>query len=118
MVKICPNTNREQQDKEYSVVPTVVTEDLCSFDSWVACSLDDLRSFFCQAEDGIRGKLVTGVQTCALPISTVRATSPNRARGRGHRLGDRGLGQIGERRVGKECRSRWSPYHRNKKHRT
>src|SRR5205823_6988473 len=26
--------------------------------------------FFCfQAEDGIRGKLVTGVQTCALPIS-------------------------------------------------
>src|SRR5205823_3730302 len=26
-------------------------------------------SFFFQAEDGIRGKLVTGVQTCALPIS-------------------------------------------------
>src|SRR5207244_7514181 len=26
-------------------------------------------SFFCQAEDGIRGDLVTGVQTCALPIS-------------------------------------------------
>src|SRR2546425_1527695 len=25
--------------------------------------------FFCQAEDGIRDKLVTGVQTCALPIS-------------------------------------------------
>src|SRR5687767_10886275 len=25
--------------------------------------------FFFQAEDGIRGKLVTGVQTCALPIS-------------------------------------------------
>src|SRR5205823_7389727 len=24
--------------------------------------------FFFQAEDGIRGKLVTGVQTCALPI--------------------------------------------------
>src|SRR3989339_1780249 len=24
---------------------------------------------FCQAEDGIRDKLVTGVQTCALPIS-------------------------------------------------
>src|SRR5207244_7555544 len=23
---------------------------------------------FCQAEDGIRGDLVTGVQTCALPI--------------------------------------------------
>src|SRR5687767_15682475 len=26
-------------------------------------------SFFFQAEDGIRDKLVTGVQTCALPIS-------------------------------------------------
>src|SRR5205823_11939964 len=26
---------------------------------------------FFQAEDGIRDKLVTGVQTCALPISTV-----------------------------------------------
>src|SRR6266536_2871051 len=26
------------------------------------------RSFFCQAEDGIRVPLVTGVQTCALPI--------------------------------------------------
>src|SRR5229473_4788061 len=27
------------------------------------------RFFFFQAEDGIRDKLVTGVQTCALPIS-------------------------------------------------
>src|SRR5205823_11309728 len=27
--------------------------------------------FFFQAEDGIRDKLVTGVQTCALPISGV-----------------------------------------------
>src|SRR2546425_12980388 len=31
--------------------------------------------FFFQAEDGIRDKLVTGVQTCALPISTADATS-------------------------------------------
>src|SRR3989441_10443298 len=32
---------------------------------------DDVRGifFFFQAEDGIRDKLVTGVQTCALPIS-------------------------------------------------
>src|SRR2546425_4430997 len=30
--------------------------------------------FFFQAEDGIRDKLVTGVQTCALPISSVRGT--------------------------------------------
>src|SRR2546425_9198862 len=28
--------------------------------------------FFFQAEDGIRDKLVTGVQTCALPIFAVR----------------------------------------------
>src|SRR2546425_2720381 len=30
--------------------------------------------FFFQAEDGIRDKLVTGVQTCALPISRERST--------------------------------------------
>src|SRR6185437_3419874 len=30
-----------------------------------------LIDFFFQAEDGIRDKLVTGVQTCALPISFV-----------------------------------------------
>src|SRR5205823_11423434 len=29
----------------------------------------NVRIFFLQAEDGIRVKLVTGVQTCALPIS-------------------------------------------------
>src|SRR3989442_9925303 len=32
--------------------------------------------FFFQAEDGIRGADVTGVQTCALPICTVAAPSP------------------------------------------
>ena len=32
--------------------------------------------FFFQAEDGIRDRLVTGVQTCALPIFlTISATS-------------------------------------------
>src|SRR2546425_8720961 len=30
--------------------------------------------FFFQAEDGIRDKLVTGVQTCALPISLAFST--------------------------------------------
>src|SRR2546429_5453026 len=29
--------------------------------------------FFCQAEDGIRHVAVTGVQTCALPISGIGA---------------------------------------------
>src|SRR3989441_3791993 len=32
--------------------------------------------FFFQAEDGIRDKLVTGVQTCALPISLMMSGSP------------------------------------------
>src|SRR5699024_12208643 len=31
--------------------------------------------FFCQAEDGIRDRNVTGVQTCALPISSNRVLS-------------------------------------------
>src|SRR5438034_6926320 len=31
-------------------------------------ALLSLRCFFFQAEDGIRGHCVTGVQTCALPI--------------------------------------------------
>src|SRR5207244_8107904 len=39
--------------------------------------------FFFQAEDGIRDDLVTGVQTCALPISSVMAAARSRAtRGR------------------------------------
>src|SRR2546423_11342195 len=45
-------------------------------------------SFFFQAEDGIRDKLVTGVQTCALPISDDRARRdhprPGRAQGITH----------------------------------
>src|SRR5687767_7967099 len=41
--------------------------------------------FFFQAEDGIRDKLVTGVQTCALPISPERARSPVRALSGGER---------------------------------
>src|SRR2546423_2884640 len=32
--------------------------------------------FFFQAEDGIRDKLVTGVQTCALPISHSLSKTP------------------------------------------
>src|SRR5258708_27069845 len=42
--------------------------------------------FFFQAEDGIRDDLVTGVQTCALPIyECVRARGPNRLRRRSPR---------------------------------
>src|SRR5690606_40871930 len=73
--------------------------------------------FFFQAEDGIRDFHVTGVQTCALPISSP-APSPPAVRltpvtGDGHasRTNQHSDGRSEERRVGKECRSRWSPYH-------
>src|SRR2546425_10442716 len=42
---------------------------LYTCDIWINCFVG---FFFFQAEDGIRDKLVTGVQTCALPISDVR----------------------------------------------
>src|SRR2546425_7238182 len=38
-----------------------------------------LYFFFFQAEDGIRDKLVTGVQTCALPISRDRGRARRHA---------------------------------------
>src|SRR5256885_7596022 len=86
--------------------------------------------FFFQAEDGIRDYKVTGVQTCALPISdgpVADVTQPSQvAIGRRdravrvsrlevfNRIGTferRRRQRSEERRVGKECRSRWSPYH-------
>src|SRR5258708_2343491 len=46
----------------------------------------DEAVFFFQAEDGIRDDLVTGVQTCALPILDPDLSSPRaRMRGRGPR---------------------------------
>src|SRR5438270_2014456 len=75
--------------------------------------------FFFQAEDGIRDLTVTGVQTCALPISHVGGEGQlHRAAEAGTvDLADRGLrhARSEERRVGKECRSRWAPYHEKKK---
>src|SRR5258708_20875105 len=92
--------------------------------------------FFFKAEDGIRDDLVTGVQTCALPIwlsdqyqrilelAAVGAgigpkAAADRAGNAGQefQIGDAGISggqrdiRSGERRVGKEGRSRWSPYH-------
>src|SRR5688500_20363452 len=85
--------------------------------------------FFFQAEDGIRDYKVTGVQTCALPIcrspqpartaarpsgSTRTAAPPRPGRAsRIRRLGLSALPRSEERRVGKECRSRWWPEHYN-----
>src|SRR5205823_11440090 len=93
--------------------------------------------FFFQAEDGIRDKLVTGVQTCALPISDV-LEKPEGLYGEFEArfpypetddqlnaiedvLQDLTKGQpmdrrSEERRVGKEGRSGWSQYHYKKKH--
>src|SRR5258708_7834986 len=84
--------------------------------------------FFFQAEDGIRDDLVTGVQTCALPISAHSSAMrmgqswrawlrlPDRCSARRRAVGAPGNSRGAcrrseERRVGKECRSRWSPYH-------
>src|SRR5205823_6821382 len=97
--------------------------------------------FFFQAEDGIRDKLVTGVQTCALPIYlpgliahfgfVVRGNKDDRCSCppgievavkfktghttqldvENHTSGRRSE----ERRVGKECRSRRAAYHQKKK---
>src|SRR5258708_18486128 len=91
--------------------------------------------FFFQAEDGIRDDLVTGVQTCALPISqnkdeVMEMIDPlhdfvfvlrevhldaglhvKGLEGNPVFLLQGGEKRSEERRVGKECRSRWSPYH-------
>src|SRR5258706_1594324 len=98
-----------------------------------------LSFFFLQAEDGIRDWSVTGVQTCALPIycsfspvgtlngeaTELRNTADLKHPSerflwveendpRGENLGSwimNAGSRSEERRVGKECRSRWSPYH-------
>src|SRR2546426_7803364 len=103
--------------------------------------------FFFQAEDGIRDYKVTGVHTCALPISppvlsnhignaafdslmgghvqrvlylhlssdeTMRGEFDLHPGGPVDGEAEQGVLEVGrseERRVGKECRSRWSPYH-------
>src|SRR5688572_33025392 len=83
--------------------------------------------FFFQAEDGIRDLTVTGVQTCALPICQADDQLIFRQFiERGAQVDvdeivqiecDRQHARSEERRVGKECRSRWSPYHETKKRR-
>src|SRR2546428_589547 len=82
--------------------------------------------FFFPAEDGIRGLIVTGVQTCALPICGLRGeraqapqlvSAPASLRNAQVQVAATSflalfaIVRSEERRVGKECRSRWSPYH-------
>src|SRR6266404_933760 len=47
--------------------------------------------FFFQAEDGIRDKLVTGVQTCALPIFTLPSFGDEKAIAETLRMADLGV---------------------------
>src|SRR5439155_15385585 len=86
--------------------------------------------FFFQAEDGIRDGHVTGVQTCALPICSCAVLTVMKAQLLSATLLAAFSGVLSaadpqllnllmpnakvrseERRVGKECRSRWAPYH-------
>src|SRR3982751_3448971 len=69
-----------------------------------------------QAEAGIRDHCVTGVQTCALPIFALAFFVSREISRKGEQpaaveLEDARRNRSEERRVGKECRSRWSPYH-------
>src|SRR5437764_9750729 len=43
---------------------------------WTLCDVGSRGLFFFQAEDGIRDTSVTGVQTCALPISRSLSRNP------------------------------------------
>src|SRR5947208_16250662 len=74
-----------------------------------------LLPFFFQAEDGIRDDLVTGVQTCALPISRAMPASGCKRAPRTAGSRRRPTTRSEERRVGKECRSRWAADHYKKK---
>src|SRR5256885_12249949 len=105
---------------------------------WRHVQRADRVFFFFQAEDGIRDYKVTGVQTCALPIYTFTLKIWDRLgiKQAGFWVADVGTSneltyliaweslaereekwaifqadRSEERRVGKECRSRWSPYH-------
>src|SRR6202046_5456934 len=72
------------------------------------------RSFFFQAEDGIRDRNVTGVQTCALPIFEGFFLPLEVGADDAGRFDHSDEVRSEERRVGKECRSRWSPDHLKK----
>src|SRR5699024_11627120 len=98
-------------------------ETVCKWVRWNEYIID---VFFFQAEDGIRDRNVTGVQTCALPISLqnvyickvntsvsqeANVRQCNYRRNLTHYQIDHALIAFQlrseERRVGKECRARW-----------
>src|SRR5690606_40642835 len=72
------------------------------------------RDFFFQAEDGIRDFHVTGVQTCALPISFMPGTVDLRTSSTaGSAAASTGISasEIGRASCREECRSRGWPKH-------
>src|SRR5699024_11765618 len=91
-----------------------------------------LASFCVRAEDGIRDRNVTGVQTCALPISEDEEVYQDSNLAEITKMSKKDRNKVieqmekemreaakvlnfersEERRVGKECRSRWARYHR------
>src|SRR5207249_7578648 len=95
-----------------------------SISRWLASECRSRTFFFFQAEDGIRDRNVTGVQTCALPIFHPPRCPPIVTAGTavGRKSWTSLLGAAGkpvpeaehsahddrseERRVGKECRCR------------
>src|SRR5437773_11049659 len=87
----------------------------------LSCNCSIFFFFFFQAEDGIRDRDVTGVRRVLFRsllrhprarAKALRRDSEARAYSARH-LHHRARSE--ERRVGKECRSRWSPYHEKKK---
>src|SRR5882762_1935910 len=92
--------------------PTVITAVLLSGDSTVV--LAGTRQLVATAKSG--ASTVTGATFEWSSSDTTRATVTNGGLVSGVRLGAtlitaRAVERSEERRVGKECRSRWSPYH-------
>src|SRR3546814_3823328 len=96
--------------------------DCCFFVLFYLCSsLFIVHFFFSSRRRHTRCALVTGVQTCALPISSPDCPPGNSPRQNPNAASSAWvpahspLSRSEERRVGKECvstcRSRWSPYH-------
>src|SRR3546814_4600043 len=95
----------------------------CDVELFILLMFLSVGVFFSSRRRHTRCALVTGVQTCALPISRKFGAPTNlmfvgtpitlEERGTEEEVTD--LPRSEERRVGKECvstcRSRWSPYH-------
>src|SRR5258707_9455651 len=68
--------------------------------------LDVKQQLFADIERAARGDAIVASNTSVIPITAIMGKLENRARALGTHWW-----RSEERRVGKECRSRWSPYH-------